>query len=537
MQERWRVEAEFALAQIIQNPVMFREFINQYDPNWQELEPHERAWTSSKAPYLVMCCGRGVRKTTTVIEMLYYWAINRMFIPGDPGLLLFVPNKAQKDAIFPRIRAACTTHWLVSKLVDSNKINVQEGRIEFFNGFTFVLRIAGTEGKESNVISIHGARLWIDEAQDFPWRAWQSLDNVLKFDIPGHMKWVSGVPNGERRENPLFITDMEDDQYISYNVPQTEMTWWTPELEYTRRKRYNSLQEDSEDYKHYVLGQHGVPTYSIFDRIRFKQESYEIPRPVLTQSMYDAAKRVGPDGAVHLNLADVVPCPPLETVHGIKPKIGVGWDVGYSPDPSVFFIMYQDIRTGDWKNLTRIILQRVEYALQRATLLWLDRVYNFDFMGIDMGGVGKVVYQELSTELADLEYRERNYGERLYPVEFGASMVVALKTEKGEVIEKKDNVKRVAVETVSRWVHEHRFVFSKEDTNLMDELERTKFTRTQMGEPVYKTEDDHQFAAMMCAIMAYESKFGEPLGNPKLDIIPKLVTAHWLEEIGASLND
>lgn len=532
MQEKWRVDAEFALAQILANPVMFREFINDGDPNWQELEPHERAWTSSDAPYLVMCCGRGVRKTTTVIEMLYYWAINSMFIPGDPGLLLYVPNKAQKDAIFPRIRAACETHWLISKIVDHNKINVAEGRIEFLNGFTFILRIAGTEGKESNVISIHGSRIWVDEAQDFPWRAWLSLDNVLKFDIPGHMKWVSGVPNGERRENPLYITDVEDEQFISYNIGQPEMSWWTPELEYTRRKRYNALQEDSEDYKHYVLGQHGVPTYSIFDRVRFKQEPYEVLRTVLTQGIYDKTKNLI-NGELQYNLPDIVVCPPLETVHGIKPKVGLGWDVGYSPDPSVFFIMYQDLRTGEWKNLTRIVLQRVEYPLQRQTLLWLDKVYNFDFMGIDMGGIGKVIYQELTSELADPEYRERNYMERLYPVEFGASMTVALKTEKDEIIEKKDNVKRIAVETVSRWVHEHRFVFSKDDSNLMDELERTKFTRTQSGEPVYKTEDDHQFAAMMCAIMAYENKFGMPLGNPKQEIKPKLLTAHWLESIGA----
>src|SRR3954469_7470464 len=97
---------EWALLNIFKNPVMFREFINQDDENWQPLEDHERAWTSSTAPYLCMCCGRGVRKTTTMIEMTYYWMVNKMFIPGDPGLLVYVPNKAQKDAIFPRVRDA-----------------------------------------------------------------------------------------------------------------------------------------------------------------------------------------------------------------------------------------------------------------------------------------------------------------------------------------------------------------------------------------------------------------------------------------------
>src|SRR6185295_17537783 len=180
-------ELEWQFLQIVENPDLFREFINQNDKHWQELEDHERAWTSSTAQYLCMCCGRGVRKTTAMIELLYYWAINGMFIPGDPGLLVYVPNKAQKDAIWPRIRQACEKHWLMSRLIDHNAINEQIGRIQIINGFTFIIRIAGSEGKESNVISIHTSRIWVDEAQAFPWLAWKSLGNVLKFDIPGHM--------------------------------------------------------------------------------------------------------------------------------------------------------------------------------------------------------------------------------------------------------------------------------------------------------------------------------------------------------------
>jgi hypothetical protein len=516
-------ERDWALLQVIQNPVLFREFINEDDPNWQPLEPHERAWTSSTAQYLSMCCGRGVRKTTAMIELLYYWVINKMYIPGDPGLLVYVPNKAQKDAIFPRVRQACEQHWLIKFLVNSNKVNVQEGRIEFHNGFTFILRIAGSEGKESNVISIHTSRIWVDEAQSFPWLAWKSLGNVLKFDIPGHMMWVSGVPNGERKDNVLYTCDQLDDKYVSFNIPQTKMSWWNPDLEYQRRREYNALLEDSEDYKHYVLGQHGVPTYSIFDRIRFKQEDYEVLKIVLAQHNFDNTKRVDIDGVQRYHINEVAVPPPVPYDGGVKPLIGLGYDVGYSPDPAVFFVLYQD-RYGQWKCLARFVLQRVEYALQREFMAYLDTIYQFDFLGIDMGGPGKVQYQDLAGELTD--FKEYKYLERLFPVEFGSYMVVAI-DEDG--VEKKDQTKRVSVETLSRWVHEHRFVFSREDSDLMDELERTKFTRTMTGEPVYKTDDDHQMAAMMCAIMAYENKFGPPVIIEKPEIKPKLIRAGWLD--------
>lgn len=515
-------EEEWALAEILKNPVMFREFMNIENADWQELESHERAWTSCTHQYLAMCCGRGVRKTTTMIEMLYYWMINKMHIPGDPGLLVFVPGQAHKNAVFPRVRSACLEHWLISKFVSG--INVQDGKIEFTNGFTFILRIAGAEGKETNVTAIHTARIWVDEAQDFPWRAWQSLDNILKFDIPWHMLWVSGVPNGERRENVLYQTDIEDDKYISFNIAQTMMSWWNADLEYQRKKRYNALQEDSEDYKHYVLGQHGVPTFSVFDRIRFLREDYETLLTPFTQAMFDKTVR---NDEYHVN--EMLQCPPLPMDLNMKPRVALGYDVGYSPDPSVLFVMYQDMKSGVWRNLLRVVLQRVEYPLQKEVFLYLDTVYEFDVIGIDMGGPGKVVYQELTSDLAPDKYKNRRFKDRMYPVEFGGRITVALQDEKDETIEKKDNIKRVAVETVSRWVHEHRFSFSSNDNSLMDELERTKFTRTPMGEPVYKTADDHQFAAMMCAVMAWEHFHGIPLGFAKNEIKPKLLTAKWLQ--------
>jgi hypothetical protein len=62
----------------------------------------------------------------------------------------------------------------------------------------------------------------------------------------------------------------------------------------------------------------------------------------------------------------------------------------------------------------------------------------------------------------------------------------------------------------------------------MDELERTKFMRTQTGEPIYKTDNDHQMAAMMCAIMAYENKFGPPVIIKRPEIRPRLIPASWL---------
>jgi hypothetical protein len=34
---------------------------------------------------------------------------------------------------------------------------------------------------------------------------------------------------------------------------------------------------------------------------------------------------------------------------------------------------------------------------------------------------------------------------------------------------------------------------------------------------------------MMCAVMAYENKFGIPLALPKIEVRPKLMTARWFD--------
>ena len=524
------LEDDWILGELVRNPILFREFINYGDPNWKPLEIHERAWTTCTDHFVSMCCGRSVHKTTSMIEMLYWWMINGMFVPGDQGLFVLVPNKAQKDLTFGRIRSACEAHWFMKNFVRPNSINIQEGRIDFVNGFQFLLRIAGEAGKESNVIGLHTYRIWVDEAQDIPFRTWLSLQNCLKEEIPGYQMVVSGVPNGGRQENVLYMCDQVDEKYQRYNISQEMMTWWTPELEFARRIQYHAMYEDSEDYKHYVLGQHGAPSFTVFDRNRFQKAAYKFEKLVLTQHSFETSKRVERDGSISYRLEDVVVCPPVPSDYGVRARIGLGYDPGFSPDPAVFFIMYQDPKEGTWRSLIRYVLQRVEYGFQREALNWLDRVYNFDFIGIDMGGIGKVQYQDLTGEFSI--YKERLFKERIFPVEFGGQMVVAI-DENG--MEKKDLIKRIAVESLTKWVYERRFIFSEDDDDLMTELERTKFTRTITGEPVYKTEDDHQMSAMMCAILAYENKFGVPVAKAEPNI--QLLAARWLdieEELGVS---
>src|SRR6185369_17461273 len=110
-------------------------------------------------------------------------------------------------------------------------------------------------------------------------------------------------------------------------------SWWTPELELQRKQEYDSVGIITEEYKHFVLGEHGVPTFSLFDRLRFRTEDYKYYRDVKGQDHFVR------NGAI-LPINEVIDTPllPIFPMNSNKILVGLGWDVGYSPDPTVFFI-------------------------------------------------------------------------------------------------------------------------------------------------------------------------------------------------------
>src|SRR3990172_8293141 len=104
-EEVWE-EGEWEFVQILENPVLFREFINEGDENWNGLEEHERAWTACTSHFVSLCSGS---------FLLFFF-----FFP------IFKKKKKKKDPTFFRIRAACLSHWLIKQFVNTNSINVTE---------------------------------------------------------------------------------------------------------------------------------------------------------------------------------------------------------------------------------------------------------------------------------------------------------------------------------------------------------------------------------------------------------------------------
>ena len=246
--------------------------------------------------------------------------------------------------------------------------------------------------------------------------------------------------------------------------------------------------EDSEDYIHLVLGRHGSPTFAVFDRRLMEIDSYATYR--LSMSGIDYSF-----GEIINRLALLPPVPPHDiTIMGI--------DLGYT-EPTSIMILYE--KNGIIKEHARINFYKVPYPMQEKIIDYLDTKFGQpEVIGIDVGNE-KGLTQHL---LEDETYLHKNYAKRMFPVAFGSWISLGENVDGEEI---KTKVKPHSVTLLQQYTNSHKIVYSSTDFELITELERMTYTKTPIGEVIYKTltpkggkrGEDHNTAAMLCAMVAY----------------------------------
>ena len=214
---------------------------------------------------------------------------------------------------------------------------------------SLICRIAGQSGTGANVIGLHAPFEILDEAGYYPWGTWLELQPTLNTWTPGFRLIVSGVPTGIREKNVLYHTDQENTSYTKHNISALQNPRFSEDARLKALKDYGGV--DSDDYIHFVLGQHGRPIFSLFDRSLMEIQRYPVYKLVI-------------DGMqVGSNLTEY--SQKLATFPGIPSKDGqciIGIDLGYT-EPTAIIIMYTD-DYGRIKFHGRIQLSKVSYPIQ-----------------------------------------------------------------------------------------------------------------------------------------------------------------------------
>jgi hypothetical protein len=403
------------------------------------------------------------------------------------------------------------TNSFLKNFIDiKSGVNSSEFKITLKNGAVLLCRIAGQSGTGSNLIALHTPWIEVDEGGYFPYNAFNEMQPSLNVWTPGHRELVSGVPTGMRERNVLYQVDQENDNYTKHRVSAFDNPRVTEDDIQGFRDQYG--EEDSEEYVHYVLGQHGKPVFALFDRNLMKIESYPV-------------YRLNIDGIKTENYGEILT--KINAFPSIEEKnygVVFGVDMGYT-EPTAIAIMYLDGKD-KLRFHGRIQLTKVAYPVQEKLIDVLDTKFNPLLWGVDAGNAGK---NSIQTWQLHENFLHKNYKERIYPVEFSSWIDLGMNAD-GE--ETKVKLKPFFVSLLQEMTNNQRVVFSSTDTDMITELERMTYTKNPNGDISYKTlterggkrGEDHFTSALLCGVGAYYMTQEFSKATPKR----RLMKAIWV---------
>lgn len=507
-------QEDLQIYEILKNPVLAPEFIYNLDLDPQLDEQFEFSWYQREimADFhhkVSICTARATGKTVSQYSLLLWIMVFNLF--PDDYILFTVPSKVHLEPVFTNLVRLFKTNSFLKNFIDAKSgVNSSEFKITLKNGAVLLCRIAGQSGTGSNLIALHTPWIEVDEGGYFPFNPFNEMQPSLNVWTPGYREIVSGVPTGMRERNVLYSVDMDNDDYSKHRVSAYDNPRITDKDIEAAKIQYGG--EESEDFTHYVLGQHGRPVFALFDRNLMKIETYPV-------------YKLDVDGLRTENISDIIT--KIDTLPQIKEQhygIIFGIDMGYT-EPTAISILYVDGKDR-LRFHARVKLTKVPYPLQEKIIDLLDTKYKPLLIGVDKGNAGIASIQALQEST---DYVHKNYKTRLYPVDFSSWISLGVNAD-GE--ENKVKLKPFFVSILQEMTNNHRVIFSTTDPDMITELERMTYTKNPSGDIVYKTlterggkrGEDHFTSALLCGVGAYHMTTEFSLAVPKV----RLIKAIWI---------
>jgi hypothetical protein len=483
---------DLTLYEILKNPVLCTEFIYNIDNTPYE-EDFSYDWYQVDfmcdfSNYVSLSCGRSVGKSQSLVGLIIWLLVNNIY-PLE-YVVYTVPSKVHLEPVWSKITRYFRSNSFLKLLVDSRTgINSSDFSLKTTNNAHLICRIAGQSGTGANVIGLHTPFVILDESGVYPFGAWIELQPIINTFENGYRLMTSGVPTGLRERNVNWHCDQENSSFSKHNISALQNPRFTEEDRLRAIEQYGG--EDSDDYIHLVLGLHGKPVFSLFDRNQMEISNYPVHKMVL-------------DGTVlYDNLADYI------TKLSIFPSLDrgasclFGIDLGYT-EPTAIVILELD-KYNRIKFHGRIRLNKVNYFVQERLIDFLDTKFKPFVIGIDEGSAGKAVIPRLQ-EHDDFIHKE--YKKRLIPINFSSQITLGTDSEGKEI---KSKTKPFSVGILQDYSNNHKVVYSSTDLEMITELERMTYSKTPTGDIVYKTlterggkrGEDHFSSALLCATLAY----------------------------------
>lgn len=518
-------EGDLAVLEMLDDPVLFGEFIRSTDEEIERgtgwhYDGYQRKMLTDSSPYVSIATGRTTGKTASMETKIIHDAISNKYKKSSANeILLVVQNKSQLEPVFLRLISFFRRHDLLKYFVDRFGVNMSSHEIRLLNGCLIRCRIVGSTA-DSNVIGLHVPCIYVDEGQVFNYVAWNSLMQCLTTWDEGFNLWVSGVPNGLREKNILYECDQVDPKFSRHNISRLQSIRYTKDQHKTDLKQYGG--ENGDDYVHLVLGEHGSPAFSVFDRKLMLIEDY----PVMVTLMNNIA--LEQHGG---QFSELLRAPDLSIeIQKKYDLIVAGIDAGFSNDPTIITVLWRHKETLVWREFLRFELRRIKYPVQAKIIDWLDTIYGFNMICVDAGSSGLALCQILQDE--DGDFKSKKFLKRLVPVDFQANVVTGYDEDAKEV---KERVRKFTIQTLQKWSQNDQIIaFTTQDDDVITELERVGFTRDMLGQPkffVYSPQggqkgEDHLVASLLTWVYGYYYNYYSP-DRPKQGKYSDLAQGGW----------
>lgn len=503
---------ERCLLEVIQHPVLFAEFIQNFDEEediWF-LTDYQKEFMCDFNHYVSLCCARSVGKTVSLTLIILWLLINNFY--DAPYIVYTVPNKVHLDPVFTNLVYLLRTNGFLKYYIDKKKgINSSTYKITLINNATLDCRIAGQTGTGENVVGMHTPHIILDESSFYPYGTWIELQPTLNTWQQGFRMIVSGVPDGRRDKSVCYYADQIAENFSKHRVSAFRNPRYTKEADEENVKKFGG--RNSDDYRHLVLGEHGDPYYSVFDRSRMAIEQYPVYKLEINGLDYkEDIKRYIEDLSLIPSLNNSL----------FSPFIGI--DLGYT-DPTIILILYLD-KNSKIKIHAAVTLKHTNYTIQEKVIDYIDTRFDSSVIGIDEGNIGKAVIQHLNS---DASFKSKNYVNRIVPIDFGGQIEVARDLNNEPIYEK---VKPFSVKVLQEYSDLHKIIYSSTYLEMIQELEKMAYTRSANGSIIYKTLNsrggdrvqDHITSALLAGILAFYIKNELKLKENK----KSLFSARWL---------
>jgi len=495
---------EVKLGLSLRDPALWgQSYLRNRDGSPRVYWPHQVEDLRSEERNIIHLDGRGAGKSISLTTDALHFAFTTR---GGQGLVA-APHQGHLDTLIEEIEFQLDSNPDLMKSIAITKYGKPKiyrkpyFRLEFTNGAILYFRPAGAYGDAFR--SLHVERVWVDEGAWLSEKAWKALRQCLK---AGGTLRIYSTPNGLRDTTYYRLTSSS--QFKVFRWPSWLNPSWNDERERQLLEFYGG--RDTAGWQHEVAGEHGKPSYGAFN-VEYlnlcRQEMLEYRRIAITGEDLSSCE------------TEEESYDRLEMLLNLMPQTGVFWiggDLGYTNDPTEI-VVFRETESGERSVLTlvvRIHMEHVSYPHIAQVISLLERYYTPVGIGVDNGGNGLAVVQELLT--LD-KYRPLQLEGRLRGYDFGG--MTALAVRDGREVRKR--TKELMTTLINGALQKRQMILPADDSEIEDQFTTHTYTLSN-GNIIYSKGNDHIVDAVRCAILAHEQATLNTLSEETVSVMPVL---------------